>query len=97
MKTNWGLWTVRVVFESDRAKYHVFRKCDCTEKILTDYEREEIFDVFDDEESARRAAMELNKDEVTKQRKELCRLLLPVLQETANLTDAIVDIIKQTV
>ena len=87
MKTDWGLWSVRAHKYFDTVKYLVFRKRDCTEKILPDHEREEIFDVFDDEESARQKAMELNKDGVTIQRRKLCRLLLPVLQETANLTD----------
>lgn len=87
MKTNWGFWTIRVSENSEKVKYLVFRKRDCMEKILTDYEREEIFDVFDDEESARREALKLNKYETTRQRRKLCRLLLPVLQETANLSD----------
>lgn len=89
MKTNWGLWSVRAHKYFNTVKYFVSRERICTEKIkiLPDHEREEIFDVFDDEESARRQALELNKDVVTIQRRKLCRLLLPVLQETANLED----------
>lgn len=89
MKTNWGLWSVRAHKYFNTVKYFVSRERICTEKIkiFPDHEREEIFDVFDDEESARQKAMELNKDGVTTQRRKLCRLLLPVLQETANLED----------
>ena len=42
MKTNWGLWSVRVHKYFDTVKYFVSRERICTEKILPDYKREEI-------------------------------------------------------
>ena len=85
MKSNWGLWTVRR--EENEAYgeiYVVLRYYKLPDGSVQGCEE---YAGYIDEEGARRKAMELNKNEVTEQRRKLCRLLLPVLKETANLSD----------
>ena len=85
MKTNWGLWTVRKEEKEGLGEaYAVIRYYKLPDGYVQGLEEGAV---YIDEESARRGALELNKEEVTIQRRKLCRLLLPVLQETANLED----------
>ena len=90
MKSNWGLWTVRKGEDEKLGEFYVVLRYFIPDIRYFIPDGENSYEEYarcKDEETAVRKAMELNKNEVTEQRRDLCRLLLPVLQETANLSD----------